>query len=47
MPGLTKNDWKGLWAILWRTVVFGPVICVGALLGVSMILLTGCDETMG
>ncbi|MBN9693604.1 MAG: hypothetical protein J0M24_25440 [Verrucomicrobia bacterium] len=28
MPGLTKNDWKGLWAILWRTLVFGPVVWV-------------------
>lgn len=28
MPGLTANDWKGLWAILWRTLVFGPVVWV-------------------
>lgn len=26
MPSLTKNDWKGLWAILWRSLVFGPIV---------------------
>ena len=26
MSRLTKNDWKGLWAILWRVLIFGPVL---------------------
>ena len=26
MPHLTKNEWKGLWAILWRVLIFGPIL---------------------
>ncbi len=36
MPRLTKNDWKGLWAIFWRVLVFGPVLWV---LGSALLLL--------
>lgn len=46
MPGLTKNDWKGLWAILWRNLGFGPVVWLSGLLLLSVILFTACDETV-
>ena len=23
---LTKNDWRGLWAVLWRFLLFGPIL---------------------
>lgn len=46
MPGLTKNDWKGLWAILGRNLFFGPVDWLNGLLVVGTLLLTGCDETI-
>lgn len=26
MPGLTKNDWKGIGAVLWRILIFGPIL---------------------
>jgi hypothetical protein len=26
MPRLTKNDWKGLWAVLWRVLVLCPIL---------------------
>jgi hypothetical protein len=26
MPRLTKHDWQGLWAILWRVLVLCPVL---------------------
>jgi len=26
MPGITKNDWKGLWVVLWRVLIFGPIV---------------------
>jgi hypothetical protein len=25
MPGLTRNGFKGLWAILWRTLILAPI----------------------
>lgn len=36
MPGLTKNEWKGLWAILWRVLIFGPIL---GILGLAVLLL--------
>jgi hypothetical protein len=36
MPGLTKNDWKGLWAVLWRALIFGPIL---GLLGAVLMFL--------
>jgi hypothetical protein len=36
MLGLTKNDWKGLWAILWRVLIFGPIL---GILGLALLLL--------
>ncbi len=36
MPGLTKNEWKGLWAILWRVLIFGPIL---GILGLALLLL--------
>jgi len=36
MSGLTKNDWKGLWAILWRVLIFGPILWI---LGFALLLL--------
>jgi hypothetical protein len=26
MLGLSKNEWKGLWAILWRVLLLGPIV---------------------
>jgi hypothetical protein len=31
--GLTKDEWKILWAILWRLLVFGPILMT---LGLAM-----------
>jgi hypothetical protein len=28
MPGLTKNDWKGLLSVLWRVLIFGPILWI-------------------
>ena len=36
MPGLTKNDYRGLWGVLWRVLVFGPIIW---LLGLALLAL--------
>ena len=36
MRGLTKNDCKGLWAILWRVLIFGPILWT---LGLALLLL--------
>jgi hypothetical protein len=36
MPGLTKNEWRGLWAILWRVLIFGPIL---GILGLALLLL--------
>ncbi len=36
MPRLTKNEWKALWAILWRVLIFGPILGV---LGLALLLL--------
>ncbi len=36
MPRLTKNDWQGLWSVLWRTVIFAPVLWV---IGFAWLLL--------
>jgi len=34
--GLTKNDGKGLWAILWRVLIFGPILWI---FGLALLLL--------
>lgn len=34
---LSKSEWAGLWAILWRMVVFGPILMP---LGVALFLGT-------
>jgi len=36
MLGLTKNDLKGLWAVLWRSLILGPVIWI---LGTALLTL--------
>ena len=36
MLGLTKNEWKGLWAILWRVLLLGPFV---GLLGLALLVL--------
>lgn len=36
MPHLTESDRKGLWALLWRVLVFGPFVWVA---GVALLLL--------
>ena len=36
MARLTQNDWKGLWAILWRILIFGPIV---GLLGLALFFL--------
>lgn len=36
MPDLTKNEWRGLWAILWRVLIFGPIL---GILGLALLLL--------
>jgi hypothetical protein len=38
MVGLTKNDCKGLWAILWRTLIFGPILWIVGLLLLMSVL---------
>jgi hypothetical protein len=38
MPGLTRNDWKGLWAIFWRTLIFGPILWILGLLFLVVLL---------
>ncbi|MBE0545552.1 MAG: hypothetical protein IH623_29805 [Verrucomicrobia bacterium] len=36
MPGLTKNDWRGLWSVLWRILILGPIVWI---LGLALLLL--------
>jgi hypothetical protein len=36
MSRLTKHDWQGLWAILWRVLLFGPIVWV---LGLFLLVL--------
>jgi hypothetical protein len=36
MPRQSKTDWKSLWAILWRVLLFGPILGV---LGLALLLL--------
>ena len=36
MPDLTKNEWRGLWAILWRVLIFGPILGV---VGLALLVL--------
>ncbi|HEY9171129.1 MAG TPA: hypothetical protein VI136_02480 [Verrucomicrobiae bacterium] len=36
MPHLTKNEWKGLWAILWRVLVLGPIV---GLFGLALLVM--------
>jgi hypothetical protein len=38
MPGLTRNDRKGLWAILWRTLIFAPILWILGLLLFTLVL---------
>jgi hypothetical protein len=33
---LTKEDWKSLWGILWRVLLFGPILFP---LGVAILVL--------
>ncbi len=34
MSDVSKNDWKGLWSILWRTLILGPIVWI-----IGMVLL--------
>ena len=36
MPNFSKNDAKGVWAVLWRVLVFGPFVWIA---GVAIMLL--------
>ena len=36
MLGLTKDDWKGLWAVVWRLLILGPII---GIVGLALLLL--------
>ena len=36
MPDLTKNEWRGLWAIFWRVLILGPILGV---LGLALLVL--------
>ena len=36
MPGLTRNERIGLWAILWRVLIFGPFL---GILGLALLVL--------
>lgn len=33
---MTKNDWQGLWAILWRVLIFVPIL---GILGLALLVL--------
>jgi hypothetical protein len=43
---LTKEEWKSLWGILWRVLVFGPILFpIGAILFslvVALLLFPPC-----
>jgi hypothetical protein len=34
--GLSENEWKGLWAVLWRVLLLGPIV---GLLGLAWLLV--------
>ena len=36
MPSFSRNDAKGVWAVLWRVLVFGPFVWIA---GVAIMLL--------
>jgi hypothetical protein len=36
MLGLTNNDWRGLWAVLWRVLILAPVAWI---LGLALLVL--------
>jgi len=38
MSGVSKNDWKGLWAILWRTLILAPILWILGLVLLSLVL---------
>jgi len=36
MSSVSKSDWKGLWSVLWRTLILGPVVWI---LGLALLAL--------
>jgi hypothetical protein len=36
MPRLSTNDWKGLWAVLWRVLVLCPILWI---VGTALLLV--------
>jgi hypothetical protein len=36
MSGLTRNDWKALWAMLWRVLIVVPIVWV---LGLALLFV--------
>jgi len=38
MSGVSKNDWKGLWAVLWRTLILGPIVWILGLVLLFLVL---------
>lgn len=38
MNGQTKSDRKGLWGILWRSLVLGPIIWISGSLLLTLII---------
>ena len=36
MARLTKDDYKGLWAVLWRVLILGPILWI---LGLALLVL--------
>jgi hypothetical protein len=36
MAGLTKDDYKGLWAVLWRVLILGPILWI---FGLALLVL--------
>lgn len=43
MAHLTKKEWKGLWSVLWRVLIFGPIVGLFglALLGLVIAAFAG------
>lgn len=38
MPRLTKNDWKGLWSVLWRVLILGPIVGLFGLVLLAVVI---------
>jgi hypothetical protein len=36
MSGPTRNDWKGLWSVLWRVLILGPIV---GIFGLALLVL--------